>query len=139
MLAVQVVFPRTSTELTEELSPTNTTPAITTISVCPTCPPIPVTCTTQPITSWCSSSTTKTATTCTTGGIYNCGGEFYVVKDSEWSNTLLLAKLDMFAPTTNAGTPIPALRVSNKFLFSSTSMKLRLAALGKIGIAMYVY
>lgn len=73
--------PEGGIQLTIELEPTNH--AITTISVCPTCPPIPVTCTTQPITSWCSSSSTPTAITCTTGGIYSCGGEFYVVKDSE--------------------------------------------------------
>ena len=135
MVADQV-FQRTSTELTKELSPT--TPAITTISVCPTCPPISVTRTTQPITSWCSSSTTPTATTCITGGI--C--EFYIVKDSECPTVIEYnapCETGYVCPYDQCWAVMPVQRVSNKFLFSSTLMELRLTVLGKIGIAMYIY
>lgn len=53
----------------------------TTLTCCPTCAPIPVTQTTQPITS-CSSAYLSTTTVCTETGIHKCGDDFYPCWDA---------------------------------------------------------
>jgi hypothetical protein len=56
--------------------PTAISIPFTTLTCCPTCEPIPVTCTTQPITS-CATTYKPTTTVCTEEGIQKCGDEFY--------------------------------------------------------------
>jgi hypothetical protein len=69
---------------------TNHGTPITAISVCPTCPAVTVTATEQLITSCGDTTPTPTTTVCTTGGVYNLGGNgnFVIVKDADCPTTI---------------------------------------------------
>jgi hypothetical protein len=81
---VETVYQLEVTEVCEcptTTAATATASAFTTLTCCPTCAPIPVTHTTQPITS-CSTGYTSTTTVCTETGIQKCGDEFYPCWDA---------------------------------------------------------
>ena len=75
---IETVYVVEVTEVCECPTATATATAypFTTLTCCPTCEAIPITCTTQPITS-CATTYKPTTTVCTEEGIQKCGDEFY--------------------------------------------------------------
>jgi hypothetical protein len=111
IIATETVFVIEYTEVCA--CPTSTAknplvPALTTITCCESCAPIPITATTQLVTS-CATSSKETTTICDEAGVYHLGDRFYpcnnapctIKYDSPCQTCYVCAYSDCWAPNAN--------------------------------------
>jgi hypothetical protein len=72
---VETVYMVEYTEVCVCPAVTSVVPAITTVTCCESCKPVPITATTQVVTS-CTTSYKPTSTVCETEGVFKCGDDF---------------------------------------------------------------